>query len=250
MTDTMPMSLDAFGSQLDEFRLTGPVEIGGYLKRLVDGSVHVGLNAANGVSITATIWTTDAGRGQMSFSLVTDEPQLDAIVESDDITVVAYLDAVKLQFDVGSLVAVRGSHGVALKSSYPRSLYRFQRRCGFRVRPLLRNSPVAQIRHPMIPEMQVALRIVDVSIGGCALFLPADVPPLEPGVLINGVLLELDADTRVHTALRLHHVTSLNPESGGVRLGCELVNPAPDGVRALQRYIDQTQKRRRLLMLE
>ena len=110
--------------------------------------------------------------------------------------------------------------------------------------------PVVRLRHPMIPDMQLALRVLDVSIGGCALFLPNDVPTLDPGVLMNGVVMDLDADTRVHTGLRLQHVTSLNPESGGVRLGCEMVSPGHEGLRALQRYIDQTQKRRRMLAME
>ena len=48
-------------------------------------------------------------------------------------------------------------------------------------------------------------------------------------------------------SLRLQHVTSLNLESRGVRLGCEIVDPTPEVLRALQRYIDQTQKRQRAL---
>ena len=91
---------------------------------------------------------------------------------------------------------------------------------------------------------------LDLSIGGCALFLPHDVPSLDPGVLMNGVVLELDADTRVSTGLWLQHVTSINPDAHGVRLGCEFVSPSNDGLRALQLYIDQTQKRRRLMAME
>jgi flagellar brake protein len=118
------------------------------------------------------------------------------------------------------------------------------------VTPMMRTSPVAKFRHPMIPDMQLALRVLDVSIGGCALFLPNDVPTLDPGVLMNGVVVDLDADTRVNTGLRLQHVTSINPDSNGVRLGCEMVSPSSDGLRALQRYIDQTQKRQRMLAKE
>src|SRR5436305_1553743 len=177
-------------------------------------------------------------------------PNLDAVVECDEAVVVGYLDSVKLQFDVDKLVLVHSGNTVALKTGFPREMFRFQRRNGYRVRPPMRTTPVVRMRHPMIAEMALNLRILDISIGGCALFLPNDVPPLEPGILMSGVLIELDADTRVHTSLRLQHVTSLNPESGGVRLGCDLVSPGPDGVRSLQRYIDQTQKRRRLLSIE
>jgi len=232
---------------LDDYRIASPVEVATLLKRLAEGNVQVSLSSPGGTSITASLWTVDAKHDMISFSLLADEPRLDELVESDEATVVGYLDAIKLQFDVSDLVLVHRGSEKALHSSFPKELFRFQRRNGFRVEPMLRTTPVAKLRHPMIPDMQLALRILDVSIGGCALFLPNDVPTLDAGVLMNGVIMDLDADTRVHTGLRLQHVTSLNPESGGVRLGCEMVGPGSEGLRALQRYIDQTQKRRRML---
>lgn len=238
------------GENLDDFRITSPVEIGAMLKRLADDNVHVSLNAPNGTSITATVWTSDAKRDMVSFSVLNDEPQLDTLVECDEAMVIGYLDSIKLQFDVNNLVLVRGAKDRALNGAYPRQMFRFQRRSGFRVQPMLHTTPVARLRHPMIPDMQLSLRVLDVSIGGCALFLPNDVPAIDPGLLMNGVRIDLDADTRVVTGLRLQHVTSLNPESGGVRLGCEMVNPGSQGLRSLQLYIDQTQKRRRLLAME
>jgi len=244
----MPLGGLAANGSLEDFRISSPAEIVAMLKRLADGNVHVGVNTPDGTSICATLWSIDADRGMLSFSVLADEGRLDAVVESDEAVVVGYLDSIKLQFDIDKLVLVHSGNTVALKASFPRELFRFQRRSGYRVRPLIRLSPVASLRHPMIPDMRLDLRVLDVSIGGCALFLPNDVPPLDPGVLMNGVVIDLDADTRVHTGLRLQHVTSLNPESGGVRLGCEMVAPGSDGLRALQRYIDQTQKRRRLLI--
>jgi flagellar brake protein len=91
---------------------------------------------------------------------------------------------------------------------------------------------------------------LDVSLSGCALFLPNDVPALDPGVLMNNVHIDLDADTHFNANLRLQHITALNVDMDGTRLGCELVNLARDAERALQRYIDQTQKRRRLMSLD
>lgn len=242
--------MDTASGNLDDFRITSPVEIGAMLKRLAEGNVQVSLNAPNGTSITASIWTSDAKRDMVSFSVLRDEPQLNSVVECDEAMVIGYLDSIKLQFDVSNLVLIRGAQDCALNGAYPREMFRFQRRSGFRVQPMLRTTPVAKLRHPMIPDMQLSLRVLDVSIGGCALFLPNDVPALDPGVLMNGVTIDLDADTRVSTGLRLQHVTSLNPESGGVRLGCEMVNPGSQGLRSLQIYIDQTQKRRRLLAME
>jgi c-di-GMP-binding flagellar brake protein YcgR len=236
--------------RLDEFRIDSPAEVCATLKRLAGANVPVSLHAPSGVSISATLWVADPQSGLVSFSLLPAETRLDALVDCDEATVVGYLDSIRLQFDVHHLVLVHhGSHR-ALNAAFPTQLFRFQRRNSFRVQPLVRTAPVARLRHPVIPDMQLALRVLDISIGGCALFLPHDVPALPPGIVMNGVVIELDADTQVHTGLRLQHVTSINPESGGVRLGCEMVAPQVDGVRALQKYVDQTQKRRRMLSLD
>ena len=254
--DTLPMplqALDALSAShggLDDFRLTSPDDLAAVFKTLRDGNVPLNLNAPNGHAVSATLWAMDAERDVLSFSAESDTPQLEALVEADEAVVVGYLDSVKVQFDVNQLVLVHNGRSTALNCAYPREVFRFQRRNGYRVRPLVRSAPTARLRHPMIPDMLLQLRVLDMSIGGCALFLPDNVPPISPGVLMNGVQIDLDADTRIHTSLRMQHVTSINPESMGVRLGCEMVNPGNDSLRALQRYIDQTQKRRRLMALD
>jgi flagellar brake protein len=250
--ETMPMPLDALGALpggLDEFRITAPREIGLMLRQLCDGSVQLNLNASDGSVVSATVWTMDAERGSLGFSVDPDDPALNMLLECDDVVVVGYLDSVKLQFDVNNLVLVHGPRACILSCSYPRELFRFQRRSAYRVRPLLRSVPVARVRHTDIAEMQLALRVLDVSIGGCALFLPDDVPPMQVGGVMNQVQIDLDADTRFHVNLRLQHVTSLNVESNGVRLGCEFVRADSNALRSLQRYIDLTQKRGRLISL-
>ena len=97
--------------------------------------------------------------------------------------------------------------------------------------------------------MPLVLRVLDVSIGGCALMVPEDVPALQVGSTLHGARLELDPDTRFAATLELQHVTSIQQGTRGVRLGCAMTQLDGDAARALQRYIDQTQKRRRLLSL-
>lgn len=250
--DTMPMPLEELAAThggLSEFRLTAPVEIAAVLQRLCDSNVAMNLNAPDGSFCSVQLWTVDRGRSVMSFSADANDPKLQAVLQCDEAVVVCYLDSVKLQFDVHDLVLVHSGLSCALKCELPTEMFRFQRRGSFRVRPILRNAPMATLRHPMIPDMMLSLRILDVSIGGCALFLPEDVPPLSPGVTLNGVTLELDQDTRLSTTLRLQHISSINAEAKGVRLGCEMIDPARGSLRDLQHFIDQTQKKRRLMVL-
>ena len=250
--ETFPMPLDSLGAApggLDEFRITTPREIILRLKELFDANVQLNLNASDGSVVRGTVWAMDAERGTISLSIDATDPSLPAVLECNEIVVVAYLDSVKLQFDLHNAVLVRGVQASVLSCQFPREVYRFQRRGAFRVRPANRSTPVARLRHTEIADMQLALRVLDVSIGGCALFLPDDVPALRPGGIFNQVQIELDADTRFHVNLRLQHITSLGAESQGVRLGCEFVRADSGALRTLQRFIDQTQKRGKLLSL-
>jgi c-di-GMP-binding flagellar brake protein YcgR len=250
--ETQPMPLQALAAHpggLDDFRITSPREIAAMLKQLGDGNVRLNLNSPDGRVLGATLWTIDSVRDRLSFGVDENDPVLPALLEHDDAVVVGYLDSVKVQFDLSQLVLVRGGRNSVLSAALPRQLFRFQRRSGYRVRPLLNNAPLARMRHSEIAEMQLALRVLDLSIGGCALFLPDDVPAMQPGSQINQVQIDLDADTRLVVNIRLQHVTSISPDSRGVRLGCEFVNASGDALRTLQRFIDMTQKRRKLMAL-
>lgn len=243
--DTRPAPLDESG--LAEFRLDSQREQLAYLRQLRDGSVPVLLAAPDGASINTSLWAIDDTGGRLNFSVEAADPQLERLVDSNEAVAVAYLDSVKLQFDLQGLLLVRSTRACALQSRMPRVMYRFQRRNAYRVRTMDQHSPVARLRHPALPEMALTLRVLDVSAGGCALLLPPDVPSVQPGIRIAGVGIELDADTRFTTTLQLQHVTSIGSSDRGVRLGCEWSPLAGNAERALQRYIDQTQKRRRLL---
>ena len=249
--ETRPAPLDGMrqGDGLDEFRVSSPREIQGLLKQLLDGSVLLNLNASDGSVFTSAIWTLDSSRGTVGFNADPNDPAMQALLECEEVVVVGYLDSVKLQFDVHDLVLVHGNKASVLSCPAPREMYRFQRRNAFRVRPLMRSSPVARLRHPDMPEMEFALRVIDVSIGGCGLFLPEDVPTMNAGVLLQDVRIELDTDTKLEVSMCLQHVTSINAEARGVRLGFEFKRVGGDSLRSLQRFIDLTQKRGKLMAL-
>jgi c-di-GMP-binding flagellar brake protein YcgR len=251
---TLPARLGGDGAvdPWGEFRVDHPREVDALLRRLRDGVVPVSLNAPDGRSLNTSLWAVDGERRRLSFAVDAGRPELGPMVDADELAAVAYLDSVKLQFDLHDLVVVRGATHAALQTAFPRELYRFQRRNGYRVRTLERSAPTAHLRHPSLPDMALLLRVIDVSIGGCALFVGADVPPLQPGTRLDGAWIELDADTRFEVDLQLHHVSAIGPGTGpaGVRVGCEWVALDGQAERTLQCYIDQTQKRRRVMTLD
>ena len=252
--DTQPAPMDEADhrSGLDpyaQFRVESPREIAMMLHELNQGGTPVQLSSPDGHHLQTVIWSVDPSADRVSMHAEPDHPHLQGLIEYNEATAVAYLEAVKLQFDLDDLVLVRGARASALQARLPKCMYRFQRRQAYRVRTIDRAAPTAVLRHPSLPDMQIRLRVLDVSIGGCALLLADDMPQITPGGLLNGVRIELDADTRFTVTLQLHHVTSIQPGSRGARLGCEFSQLSGEAERSLQRYIDQTQKRRRLLSL-
>jgi c-di-GMP-binding flagellar brake protein YcgR len=250
--DTRPAELDG-ASGLDawaEFRVTQPQERARLLRQLCDGQVPVNLNAPDGTALTVTLWAVDAAQGRINLSAEPGLPQLARIVDADEAVAVAYLESIKLQFDLHGFMLVRGTSSNALQCGLPREIYRFQRRNAYRVRPRGAHEPVARLRHPALPDMPLALRVLDVSIGGCALWLPHDVPPLQAGTRVGEMQLELDADTRFTAAMTLQHVSGQGHAEAGARLGCEWHQLPATAERLLQRWIDRTQQRRRLLALD
>jgi flagellar brake protein len=249
-TQSMPLdAMSGLPNGLAEFRVSWPAEILTLLKQLADGKVSITLSTPGGARTTVTVWALDPQRGLLCLSADAQDVQMQGLLESDEVVAVAYLDNVKLQFELDDAVLVHAGHDSALNARLPREIFRFQRRDSFRVRPLINTRPVATFHHPAIPDMQLALRVIDVSIGGLALFLPEDVPPIEPGVKVSKVVVGLDGNTRLEIGLRIHHITLLNHESKGVRLGCEITDFGGSDERTLQRYIEQTQKARRLMAL-
>ena len=249
--ETSPAPLEGLSGKeaLEEFRISSPRDVGTLLKQLLDGAIVLSLHSSDGSVFRSAIWTMDSARATIGFNADPNDTAMQAVLHSHEIVVVGYLDSVKVQFDVRHPVLVHGNRASVLSCPFPREMYRFQRRNAFRVRPLIRTAPVARLRHPDQQDGEVVLRVIDLSIGGCALFLPADVPMLNAGVTLGGVRMDLDEDTKLTVDLRLQHVTSINSDARGVRLGFEFLRPNGDTVRTLQRFIDLTQKRGKLMAL-
>lgn len=240
---------DAASAASEDFRVRSSADVHALLRQFVEGDVALALTTPDGVYYSTTLWADDPERGMLVFSADPGDLKVHRLIESDEVVAVGYLEAVKVQFDVQGLVLVHGRDASALNAEYPLELFRFQRRGNFRVRPLTHAQPVARLVHPGLPGIVLTLRVMDVSQGGAAIFLPDDVPALGHGQVLGDVHLELDAHTRLKLALRIIHVTELTEAGRGLRLGCEMIGLTGEASRALQRYIDQTQKRRRLISL-
>jgi flagellar brake protein len=257
LQDTQPAAFSAGpesgGSDLDPlapFRVGQALAIRALLSELKTAAATLHLVAPTGERAAAIVWAVDGSRQRLTLHPLGEhqEREAQAMVDAGEVTVVAYLDAIKLQFELPGLALIHGPGGVALQAELPSWLYRFQRRDSFRVRPLQPRGPQVRLRHPAMPEMSLSLRVLDFSLGGCALLLPDDVPALEPGTRLHGVQVHLDAQTLFNASLELKHASRFGPQQElGLRMGCAW-QPETSAARAsLQRCIEAAQRRRRHL---
>lgn len=229
---------------LAAYRINERREVIGLLRELRDGALPVLLTGPNGASFGTTLWSFDEPGNHVSFGADESHPHLRRLVEGDEIVAVAHTPAAKLQFELRQPVLVRAAQSCALQVELPHCIYRFQRRESFRINLQVRHkAPTLHTRHPSIPDMKLALRILDLSIGGCALLLPDDVPGLQAGTRLQQVQLELDTTTRLRTDVVLRHIAS--GDGSGRRIGCEWERMDLSTQRELQRFIDLTQRRQR-----
>lgn len=253
--DTRPASLeDEHGADpWAEFRVTNQGEIGAHLKRLLDGNVPINISGSGGASLTTLLWAVDASRGAISFSVDTNQPGLDKLVAADEAVAVAYQESVKFQFSLNGMLVVRGAQGSALQCRFPSSIYRFQRRGAYRVRTPEKGAPIMRMRHPEKPDLVISMRVLDISIGGCALLLPPGSPAVIEGTEIRGVRVDLDSETRFLTGIAVRRASPIEGDGGeslGTRLGVEWVRLDGAAERSLQLYIDALQKKRRMMMMK
>lgn len=237
----------------EELRVTSATEIAAYLQQLQREGAGVRLSGPEGPGLASRIVALDAEADLLGLALGADPEGISqALVAGGEITAVAYLGTIKLQFDLDAPVLVSGDQGTVLRSPWPTRLYRFQRRQSYRVQPAGSSYPRLVLPGDAAPGR--ALRVLDLSIGGLALALPPDlaaVPALPAGQVSSGLVLELDRISALKVALLPHHLSPVAGDPHGLmQLGCAFVDLDAAASRALQVYVDQTQKRRRLLRLD
>ncbi|MDM4764502.1 flagellar brake protein [Pelomonas sp. SE-A7] len=246
MHEALP-ALTADVDQVDvgTFRLDSPLEIQALLRELQVQRCPLSLNTPEGETCRATVLAVDPDRGVIALDSSASPGLLRALAASGEIQAQAFLDNIRLQFEVEGLVLVQDGGGTLLQANLPQPLYRFQRRQAFRVATAGQSYPVAKLEQPATGLLR--MRVLDISVGGVALLLPPDLAAPASDALLERVELELDRDTRLVTDLRLQHVSDLPAQDGAQQLGCAFVALPALSLRELQRFIDQAQKRRRLL---
>src|ERR1700741_4993635 len=104
----------------EELRVAAPAEIAAYLQQLQREGAGVMLSGPPGLSLGSRIVALDAEADLLGLEIGTDPEGISqALVAGGEITAVAYLGRIKLQFELEAPVLVSGEHGAVLRSTLP-----------------------------------------------------------------------------------------------------------------------------------
>jgi c-di-GMP-binding flagellar brake protein YcgR len=235
------MAPDASPAVDADFRLDAPGEIMNWLRELLRSQARIQLTTPDGAAIHTVLRSLDTPQGMLTMEAPQARDTLPPILSSDELVATAFLDKIKLQFDVSGLVAIRGE-GEVLRAPVPLRIYRFQRRQAYRVASAGQLYPALKLNGADLPR----IRVVNVSAGGVALQWPANVVPAPRALEELSGTLELEREVSFITLLRVQHLTE-GEDGAPHHVGCAFVSLAPTAARALQVFIDQAQKRERLM---
>lgn len=168
---------------------------------------------------------------------------------ADKLFCVTQLDKVKIQFVLRGITQTEADGRPAFSAKLPESVMRLQRREFFRLMlPVTRPLKCSLVFPPIDGKaLKMECTVADVSGGGMGIVgLPADLP-IEPGMLLSDVKLDLPEVGLVSGRVQVCSVTQSTNRMGVVskRAGCEFVNLPGPMMTLLQRYIIKIERERK-----
>jgi flagellar brake protein len=226
--------------------IRGTEEIALWLAQVRDGDLPVVLRGAGDAQVTGTLWAVDREASRLCFGVDEKAPALQALLQGSAINASTEVDRIGLEFELQRPLLVRSASGCALQTALPTSMARHQRRNSYRVRSGQRVGPSVRLQLPGHTHEALNLRVLDISIGGCSLLLPSTLPVPQLGFSFKAVRVEMGPGASFTADMALHVVRTASG-SQEFHLGCEWQRMDGAAQRSLQRYIDDTQRRRRSL---
>lgn len=236
---------EAFVGELEPFLVHSQIEILANLRVLIDQKVLAAVYYDHESSFILTRFLNiNPEFEELVFDLGPEHRANEKLLASEGLTVVAFVDHIKVQFSVKRAELTQFENAPAFRVRAPRSILRLQRRAAFRART--QSSPSPYILLPPTPDKfgksdTARIKIVDISANGFALVAPLGRPVLTSGMQLPRCLLELEATTSFDVDVEIRHVAVTKDGFGRemCRAGCYLLNISSTTEMVIQRYVNR-----------
>ena len=230
--------------ELSQYRVSGTSPIHGLLKELIAQRALIALYAHGNFDDFVVTQVTRIDERSIDFAFVTDDARRSAILASDGVIVIGFLESIKVQFSTSTLSIVDSPSGSVLRCSIPFEMFRIQRRDAYRVRPLASEPVTCHIRDGNGGE--VVYQVLDFSVTGLTLLCAPDVESPHEGQSFAHSRLEIGLRIAIPCEVVVRHVGKrLDGDRGGHRLGCEFRYLSSEAARSLQLAVMDVEKRSR-----
>lgn len=230
---------EVFVDELEPYLVYSRVDTLANLRALIDRHVLATVYFNDGANFCLTRFLgLNPEFEELIFDLAPDQRTNQKLLSSEGLTVVAFLDQIKVQFTVNHAELTQFQGAPALRVRTPRSILRLQRRAAFRARTKIIHSPYLLLSH----EPNAArLRIAEISATGFVFVAPTSQPPLTAGMRLQACVIELESNASFDADIEIRHVSGFKDGSRRemYRAGCRLLNVSGGANMAIQRYVNK-----------
>jgi flagellar brake protein len=231
--------------ELSQYRVSGSFPINGLLKELIAHRALIALYARGNFDDFVVTQVTRIDDRSIDFAFVTDDARRSAILASDGVIVIGFLESIKVQFSTNTLSIVDAPDGSVLRCTIPFEMFRIQRRDAYRVRPLSSEPVTCHVRDGKGGE--TVFRVIDFSVTGLSLLAAPGMDLPSEGQAFAHSRIEIGQRIAIPCEVVIHHVgKGLDGDQGGHRLGCEFRHLSSDAARSIQLAVMDIEKRSRI----
>lgn len=232
--------LEGDANEYARYQVESRLEITALLQAVAESRTAVTLYFNQGADfIVSTVLGVNPEQEELILDLGADAAANHGLLQATGVSVICFLDNIRLQFRVQRVEETVHEQLPALRVRMPEELVRLQRRDAYRIPTPVAKPIAAAFPYPLKRDLNLRMRIADLSCGGVALVAAESDPALIPGMLLQHCRIDLHEVGVLDTVLEVRNVAD-QPEgarSRKLRYGCQFVSLPPALTSALQRYI-------------
>jgi c-di-GMP-binding flagellar brake protein YcgR len=221
-------------------------EIERILREVMEGKNIVALYGENGKQfLLSTLVAIEANKGYLLFEQGVDAAMNASLLGSKECTFASTHDQVHIQFSSAKIEATKLGQEAVFRVPLPRELLRLQRREYYRLVTSVIN-PVKCLINTGTGLMESV--VVDISIGGVGVLAYPEEGRLKAGETFHGCRITLPGTGEFAVGLNVCTTFEITLKNGRLthRAGCQFIDLPASVETAIQRYIIQVDRERRV----
>ncbi len=227
-------------AHLEPYRVHSQLEAQAVLRQLLDKRIALTMSLDRDPKrfVISQLVALDDAHSQLFFDRAFNDGRADHLAAAGAVTVVGFIDHIKVQFGLAALRATQRDGEAVFESDGPTVLYRLQRRNAYRVRPLESHPSHCLVPIPGRTGQFEEVKVLDISVGGLLVEVPASLHGVTRNQALSGCFLHLPGHTAFRCDFAIRHVHEAIDARGMRRLGLDFIRLGSQDERTVQVYVN------------